>query len=331
MSRLKNYKEKLLHTLPTPSWSALTVIMIISCAIHLFSLVGLHNLPQASWKQPKKDKRSVPVKIRYKTVEDNSKTKRAEKKPTKILEPPLKKTEVPKKADFLGQQDHIAKKKTKAKRKPKMAKNPGGLTKNTEPKKEVHVKKNQKPLKPSKKNRPQKLATTSAHSNKEKVKPKVTFSKGLTFPKNLKQKDKLGTDYGKLLSLSRQQMASKQQKQGYQDYLNDKVQEAEAIDLNTQNYRYIGYFTNMRKAIELVWTYPVRAARRGIYGKVRILFTILENGKVSEINVLDSSGHKILDHAIVDAIKLASPFAPLPENMSKNHLNVSGTFNYVLN
>ena len=69
--------------------------------------------------------------------------------------------------------------------------------------------------------------------------------------------------------------------------------------------------------------------RRGLHGNVFLKFTILKNGKISRVAVLDSSGHKILDHAVVDAIKLAAPFAPLPHSFGQR-LKIKGTFRYTL-
>src|SRR5690606_7779634 len=85
---------------------------------------------------------------------------------------------------------------------------------------------------------------------------------------------------------------------GYQEYLDDNLAMADRIDINTTEYRYIGYFTNMRKAIELVWNYPMDAARRGMQGEVGIEFIINKDGSTGRIRVIRSSGYKILDDAI---------------------------------
>ena len=66
-----------------------------------------------------------------------------------------------------------------------------------------------------------------------------------------------------------------QESLGYQDYIDDQMETGDAIDINTREYRYIGYFTTMRKAIELVWSYPLDATRR-IHGKVGLSFRILK-------------------------------------------------------
>ena len=117
---------------------------------------------------------------------------------------------------------------------------------------------------------------------------------------------------------------------GYQGYVEDDLEMGETLDLNTQEYRYLGYFTSLRKAIELAWVYPSGAIRKRLYGNVFLKFTIHQDGGVSKIMVLDSSGHRILDLAIMEAVRLASPFAPLPQAFGKK-INIQGTFRYLLN
>ena len=118
---------------------------------------------------------------------------------------------------------------------------------------------------------------------------------------------------------------------GFQDYIDDKIQNGDRIDINTTEYRYIGYFTNMRKAIELVWNYPLEAARKGLSGEVGLEFAINKDGRTSHIRVIKSSGYEILDKAIIEAIKLASPFSPLPDGFKKQKIVVTGSFRYILN
>ena len=43
---------------------------------------------------------------------------------------------------------------------------------------------------------------------------------------------------------------------GYQDFIDESIDLGEAVDINTAEYRYVGYFSSMRKSIELVWNYP---------------------------------------------------------------------------
>lgn len=117
---------------------------------------------------------------------------------------------------------------------------------------------------------------------------------------------------------------------GYQEYLDDEIAVGDRIDINTTNYRYMGYMTSMRKSIELVWNYPIDAVRRGMQGEVGLEFIIEKNGDARRIRVIKSSGYKILDDAILEAIQLAAPFSPLPEGFAKDRIVITGMFRYIL-
>ncbi len=133
-------------------------------------------------------------------------------------------------------------------------------------------------------------------------------------------------------ALLQDQVAQKERfiKSGRTEYLDDKIAQGDRVDLNTTNYKYLSYFIGLRKSIELTWVYPSSAVRQGLQGEVRLEFKIEKDGRMTQIRVLNSSGYEILDRAILDAIKLAAPFAPLPKSMAKDSLVITATFRYVL-
>ena len=132
--------------------------------------------------------------------------------------------------------------------------------------------------------------------------------------------------YAQFLQQSQHSLATN----GYQDFIPDDLASGATIDISTSEYRYIGYFSNLRKAIELAWNYPAQAVRHGQKGVVRLRFAIAADGTASKIKVMQSSGHRLLDVAIVDAIRLASPFSPLPQGFEREQLTITGSFHYIL-
>jgi protein TonB len=77
------------------------------------------------------------------------------------------------------------------------------------------------------------------------------------------------------------------------------------------------YLDNWRRRIEAVGNinYPAEARRRQLYGSLRMLVALLPDGAVDDIQILQSSGHSILDQAAIEIVKLAAPFEPFPEAM----------------
>jgi protein TonB len=59
--------------------------------------------------------------------------------------------------------------------------------------------------------------------------------------------------------------------------------------------------------------YPDLAAVSGIKGFVFTKFDILEDGSLGNVEILKSSGYKILDDEAVRHIKESVPFQPLPK------------------
>ena len=80
------------------------------------------------------------------------------------------------------------------------------------------------------------------------------------------------------------------------------------------------YFEAWRREVERVGNlnYPDAARDRGLYGSLRLLVAIVPDGTLSDVRVLESSGHRILDDAALRIVRLAAPFAPFPPEMRRN-------------
>jgi TonB family protein len=74
---------------------------------------------------------------------------------------------------------------------------------------------------------------------------------------------------------------------------------------------YSQYLSQLKKRVESVWKYPDGVA--GVQ-KVAILFTLDRAGKLVQSEVLDSTDAR-LNASAIEAMKRASPFAPIPESL----------------
>jgi protein TonB len=143
------------------------------------------------------------------------------------------------------------------------------------------------------------------------------------------RKTKPRTNYEKLLPDKTDDVFNKTGG-GYVEPLDASIPASDHIDMNTTSFRYISYFTGLRKQIEMVWIYPAEAVQRGLQGAVQLEMVIEKDGKVSKVRIVQSSGYSTLDENMMKTIKLASPFAPLPKNWGKQRLVVTGSFHYIL-
>lgn len=77
------------------------------------------------------------------------------------------------------------------------------------------------------------------------------------------------------------------------------------------------YLNSWRRKIETIGNlnYPEEARRRELYGSLRLLVTILPDGVLKEVEILESSGHQVLDDAAIRIVRLSAPFAPFPDEL----------------
>jgi protein TonB len=99
---------------------------------------------------------------------------------------------------------------------------------------------------------------------------------------------------------------------------------ASRISLDTKNFPY-AYYTNMVvKKISRYWQWSTDFGNL----KTVVYFRIDKDGTVKEASVHDSSGDKLFDQQAVRAIKLSSPFPPLPQEFPESDLGVYFEFSY---
>ncbi|MCX8111115.1 MAG: energy transducer TonB [Syntrophorhabdaceae bacterium] len=79
--------------------------------------------------------------------------------------------------------------------------------------------------------------------------------------------------------------------------------------INLEDYNYV------RDAVMKNITYPEKARRMGIEGRVIISFVINEAGFINDIKILKSSGYTLLDEAVKDAILKVYQFRKKPQRL----------------
>jgi TonB family protein len=117
--------------------------------------------------------------------------------------------------------------------------------------------------------------------------------------------------------------------------------EGEPIPLDSSEGRYSDYLERLRQAIKSNWGFPCikgEVTRDCEYKTTSLVieFGILTDGRLQFVDVVESSGFVIYDDYAVNAIKLASPFPPVPPAMmaamrrSSTGVVLLARFNYVV-
>lgn len=65
--------------------------------------------------------------------------------------------------------------------------------------------------------------------------------------------------------------------------------------------------------------YPEEALKESLFGTLRLAAVIKANGTVDRVEILQSSGHPMLDQAALQIVHLASPFMAFPADISKEY------------
>jgi hypothetical protein len=132
---------------------------------------------------------------------------------------------------------------------------------------------------------------------------------------------------------------------GHNDYLPDKnLPVGPILDVNTTDFRFIAYFTAVRKSVDLAYfdigptlreTPHVRGRVEDI-GRVRfqgssvVQLKIARSGILVESKLVRSSGDKVVDEFWNKVLNLAAPYPPLPRDYPGEELVFTYTLYYDL-
>ena len=77
------------------------------------------------------------------------------------------------------------------------------------------------------------------------------------------------------------------------------------------------YLLDWRRRLESVGNqyYPKASVRYGLFGDVRMLVVIRQDGSLEDIQVLSSSGYAVLDEAAIKIVRMAAPYSPFPQEL----------------
>lgn len=76
--------------------------------------------------------------------------------------------------------------------------------------------------------------------------------------------------------------------------------------------------------------YPRRAQQRRQQGTVQLRFVLHRDGSVSSYSVHRSSGHRLLDEAVIEMIQRAVPLPPIPPSLDKTNWEIVLPVNFTM-
>ncbi|MDR6643287.1 MULTISPECIES: energy transducer TonB [unclassified Luteibacter] len=104
------------------------------------------------------------------------------------------------------------------------------------------------------------------------------------------------------------------------------------ISSNTREYVYAAYMKGWVGRVERVGNlnYPDEARRQGLYGELVLTVGLNKDGSIKSMDVIKSSGHKLLDDAAQRIVRLAAPFPSLPADKTRvDELYITRTWQFL--
>jgi len=88
------------------------------------------------------------------------------------------------------------------------------------------------------------------------------------------------------------------------------------ISANTREYAYAGYMNAWVARVERIGNlnYPDDARRQELHGQLVLTVGLNRDGSIKSIDIIQPSGHKILDDAAIRIVNLSAPFNVLPKD-----------------
>jgi protein TonB len=115
-----------------------------------------------------------------------------------------------------------------------------------------------------------------------------------------------------------QEMASLNQEINRQRQNSSRLPRKKFISANTREYEFASYMSAWVSKVERVGNlnYPSELRQKMLHGDLILAVGINKNGTVENIDVRRSSGIPEIDRAAINIVQMASPYAPLPGNIT---------------
>jgi len=99
-----------------------------------------------------------------------------------------------------------------------------------------------------------------------------------------------------------------------------KIPRRTSIGARAKEYRFAQYVEDWRIKVQRIGNlnYPEAARQQKIYGSLLLTVSIRADGSLESVEINRSSGQRILDAAALRIVKLASPFARLPDDIRRD-------------
>jgi periplasmic protein TonB len=116
--------------------------------------------------------------------------------------------------------------------------------------------------------------------------------------------------------------------ESYRKKYGPEVEDGETKFLNTDDIQFGSFLRRFETAVYGVWHYPQAALLRGIEGVTPVKITFNRGGEIVHVELLESSGSKILDDEVIRTLKQIGPVGSFPKGYTGQAFNLIAFFQY---
>jgi protein TonB len=110
----------------------------------------------------------------------------------------------------------------------------------------------------------------------------------------------------------------------------EDVERGDTVWMDTQQDLLISFMRRFRNNIYGVWNYPEQAKRMNQRGSCLLRITVDRKGNITDVILMESSGHRILDDEAIRAVRQGATYGPLPRAYPNEYLHIMASFSYNL-
>ncbi len=114
-----------------------------------------------------------------------------------------------------------------------------------------------------------------------------------------------------------------------------KLPDSKYLYANTRRAVDAAYLASWARKVREIgeMNYPYEARRKNLSGMLMMEVTLRPDGSLVSINILKSSGHKVLDKSAIAIVKMSSPFSQVPPEVleDRKELRIIRTLSFTVN
>jgi periplasmic protein TonB len=116
--------------------------------------------------------------------------------------------------------------------------------------------------------------------------------------------------------------------EGYRRKFENDVAEGDTRFLNSDDIQFGSFLRHFETAVYGVWRYPQEAAQKGIEGITPVRITFNRHGEIVKVELLESSGARILDDEVIRTLRAIGPVGSFPRGYDKDEFHLIAFFQY---